>query len=345
MLKPQKKISTLIILFLISFIALFINIMTLPSLGMPPASLEGGDSTLIFLPLIIDMPCNQLPKDVVYENEPNNTFSQAAGPVLRNVIYAGCFSNSSDKNDVYYFVLSEPSTIIVSLKNIPSEHDYDLVLYDEDGDLEGLSNNDGNQEEIIQTSELPPQKYFIQVNNFLDTLTSEPYELMVDYYASLPCNHIAVTEEIFPQLKDEPDQYPIYGPINDPNFVCRAVYSPVKYASLSIYIKYTNAGDNYGYWGINVAPTGYSADSYTQLCLYARTEDVLQSFYLKIKDLDGNEVQKAINVNSSNWIEKCVDLSFYIGQGIDIKRIENINIGFDKSSGDAEVWVDYFMFK
>lgn len=309
------------------------------------------NDTYLYLPTILLLPCGY-----VDEKEPNNTFSEATGPIPPGVTYRGCFPEQDDIDDVYYFELFTPSKIEVWLQNIAPGHDYDLVLYDANGKQEpdGLSNNPGNQDEHILTSEIKAeQRYFIQVHNFSRTASTQPYHLLVNYdQPSLDCNHLAITEDVFPQLKDEPDAYPIYGPIDDPNFQCRAVFDPVYDGQLAIRIEYHNAGDNFGYWGINLAPTGYDVTGYSQICLQAHAKKPLQVFRLKLKDLDGTEIAKNIivqgeggNKTEAAWEEECVPLSYYYDQGVDIVRLENVNVGFDKDTGDAIVWLDAFIFK
>ncbi len=99
------------------------------------------------------------------EEEPNGLFSQANGPLLFDKDYEGTFADSSDINDLFFFVLTQETNVTITLQDIPAGRDYDLVLYDEtwiDGKSIAVSREFDNDPEKISKT-LPGGRYFIQV--------------------------------------------------------------------------------------------------------------------------------------------------------------------------------------
>jgi hypothetical protein len=115
------------------------------------------------------------------EQEPNNLFSQANGPILFDKDYRGNFSSNEDINDLYYFDLAQQTRVTITLKDIPNGRDYDLVLYDEgwiDGETVAQSREFDNLPEEIGKL-LPPGRYFIQVFAGESQPSSARYRLRV----------------------------------------------------------------------------------------------------------------------------------------------------------------------
>lgn len=213
-----------------------------------------GEDLHIYLPLLLDLPCG-----FTDEQEPNDVFDEANGLPQQNRTYLGCFFDSNDINDIYYFNLPDPSMISVTLRNIPVGHDYDLVLYDENKFPLYLSNNEGNEDEHIVTDQImASQLYYIQVFNFSETAASQPYELIVNYNITIPCDHPAVIGEVFPQLVNELGAFPFFFGIQ-----CHAVFDNVHSGLLAIRLGYV-ASSTEGYWGI-ATPNGFDARAYSEI--------------------------------------------------------------------------------
>jgi hypothetical protein len=76
----------------------------------------------IYLPAIF----RQLPSPS--EVEPNNTRAEATGPLAFGVSYFGIQDDASDQYDIYYFEVTGPQTIRITLTN-PPRGDMQLQLH------------------------------------------------------------------------------------------------------------------------------------------------------------------------------------------------------------------------
>jgi len=86
--------------------------------------------------------------------------------------------------------------------------------------------------------------------------------------------------------------------------------------------------------------------AFSEICFWAYTEQPDQAFLLKLKDLSGTEGEAEVNIGGSGeWTEACTALSEYSDQGVDLAEIENFNLGFNRYTGSATVWVDDFELK
>ena len=115
------------------------------------------------------------------EEEPNNLFSQANGPLQFGRDYRGGFPTDGDKEDRFYFRISRKSDVTISLRDIPKGTDYDLFLYPEDwstGDIASSRNFDNLPEEINIT--LEPGKYYVRILAGASRSSSEKYRLKVE---------------------------------------------------------------------------------------------------------------------------------------------------------------------
>ena len=172
-----------------------------------------------------------------------------------------------------------------------------------------------------------------------DTPTATPIPLPIT------CNNPAITKNVFPQLADVKDQYPFYGPLDEPNFLCAGVYDLSHSGPLAAQIEYKQVGENYGFFGV-VMPNGYDIRPYSEICFWAYAQEPNQPFYLKLKDTDKREEGVKIFVEFANqWNQICTPLTEFSNLGIHLNQLENINLGFDSDNGNAEVWVDDFEFK
>lgn len=163
--------------------------------------------------------------------------------------------------------------------------------------------------------------------------------------APITCNNPAITKNVFPQLVDVDGQFPFYGPLTEPNFLCEGVYDLTNSAPLAVRIEFKQVGENYGFWGIGT-PNGYDARAYSQICFWAYAKMPNQPFYLKLKDTGNREKGVKIIIEAANqWNEVCTPLKKFSDLGIQLDRLENVNLGFNKDNGSAEIWVDDFEFR
>jgi hypothetical protein len=168
---------------------------------------------------------------------------------------------------------------------------------------------------------------------------------------SVWCKNPSVTQEVFPQLQSVSNQFPFYGPLNDPNFVCQEVFDKfhddtTHSSSASVRIEYS--GTNDGYWGISM-PDGYNASAFNEICFWAYAEQPAQAFKLKMKDKrktsHSEEGVPIIVAQVGVWQPFCTPLSKFSNLGVDLSQLENVNLGFEQFVGPAAVWVDDFEFK
>jgi len=177
------------------------------------------------------------------------------------------------------------------------------------------------------------------------TFTPTPTMTSTSIPGPISCINPAVTKNVFALLADVEGQFPIYGPVTEPNFTCEGVYD-LTYSGgqLAVRLKYEQVGSNYGYWGI-ATPNGYDASSYSEICFWAYAQEPNQPFYLKMKDTSGLEKSFKVFVEGANeWEQICTPLNEFSKQGVKLNQMENVNLGFDTDNGSAEVWVGDFEF-
>ncbi len=161
----------------------------------------------------------------------------------------------------------------------------------------------------------------------------------------IACNHIAVTKNVFSQIADVEGQFPFYGPLAESRFSCEGVYDIVHSGQLAVRIEYESFGENFGFWGFGT-PNGYDASSYNEICFWAYTQKPNQVFRLQIKDTSNKEDGVTIILEGPNrWTQICTDLAKFSDLGIQLTSLENINLGFNKDTDSAEIWVDDFELK
>ena len=117
--------------------------------------------------------------DVLWEAEPNDDYSLANGPIVPDLVYYGTFPSEDDISDYYFFELSARRRVEMWLSNIPSGHDYNLVLRDDTPDLTvvGYSAQLGNSNEHIRIGILPPGRYYVQVYHYSSGGSTQRYYL------------------------------------------------------------------------------------------------------------------------------------------------------------------------
>jgi hypothetical protein len=153
---------------------------------------------------------------------------------------------------------------------------------------------------------------------------------------------------VFPRLIDAGFEYAFWGYSGDSRevFKCEGVYDKKHNTDLAVKIEYSASqdSDEFGYFGISTrVKEGVNISAFSEVCLWAYAIQPDQSFWLKIKDVRNKEGEVAVSVEDINdWSLICVDLSKYSGQNVDISKLENISLGFDKVTGSATIWVDDF---
>ena len=116
--------------------------------------------------------------DVLWEAEPNDAHTQANGPIKPSLVYYGTFPNGDDVDDYYFFDLSTARRVSLWLTNIPSGHNYDLILRDASLTQKGYSGNLSNSDEYIRTDNiLSAGRYYIQVFHRSSGGSTQPYHL------------------------------------------------------------------------------------------------------------------------------------------------------------------------
>ena len=196
--------------------------------------------------------------------------------------------------------------------------------------------------DIVSTPTLPP------VPTDTQTPTITPYPSNTPTLTPTPepiaCLHPSITGHVFPQLKDEPGQFPFYGPLEESLevFQCQGVYDISLSPPVSIRVEYHSNVGKFGYWGIGT-PNGYDASQFHEICFWAYVEQPDQAFKLKFRDRDGVEKGVQIIVEPTmQWTQICTDLNRFSDQGVQLNRLENINLGFEQSTSSTTVWVDDF---
>jgi hypothetical protein len=165
----------------------------------------------------------------------------------------------------------------------------------------------------------------------------------------MACNLPAVTPYLFPQLANETGQFAMYGPLPETNLLCQAVYDIVHTpGKMAVHVKYENVGTNFAWWGV-ATPNGYDASQHSQLCFWAYAEKPNQSFRVKMKDMaktpkSENGVVTTIGV-TNQWKQICTNISVFSDLGVQVDKMENINLGFEQPTGSAEIWIADFEFK
>lgn len=112
------------------------------------------------------------------EREPNDTFENANSLIDR----IGTISSESDV-DYYRFntgSLWTAKSVTVNLTNIPSNRNYELVVYDVDKKVIGQSFNSGNSNESVTIPTVANSRYYIRVHSIQGYSTNEYYALSWD---------------------------------------------------------------------------------------------------------------------------------------------------------------------
>jgi hypothetical protein len=114
--------------------------------------------------------------DVLWEREPNDTATEANGPLLDGITYCGALA-VGDVQDYYRLAMGAAGRIEVWLDGIPAGQNYDLVVRDAALQLVGYSAELGDASEHARTETLPAGTYYIQVYQRSGGGSPEPYAL------------------------------------------------------------------------------------------------------------------------------------------------------------------------
>ena len=121
--------------------------------------------------------------DVLWHKEGSDPEErQTNGSVVSGFTYFGTIQSAQDTSDYFYVDLPGGRTVEMWLSNIPSGHNWDLVLRDHglltyDG---WYSIRSGNKDEHVEVI-VPGGRYYIQIYNGGDPGSSQPYHLKVVY--------------------------------------------------------------------------------------------------------------------------------------------------------------------
>ena len=115
--------------------------------------------------------------------EPNDSLSDAYGPLSSTQVYEAYIWNATDTGDYYHFTPSTTDQVQVMLTDIAVGADYDLYIYDTSlGDWLVWSNKPGNQDESVSFTPVAGRKYYILISPYEGTFdSSQPYHLTVTY--------------------------------------------------------------------------------------------------------------------------------------------------------------------
>ncbi len=108
-------------------------------------------------------------RSTVYESEPNNTRWQA-DRIYNDDNVRGFLGQSYDKYDYYKIKFSESGKANFYLGDVPNGCDYDLVVYDNNGNKIASSCNSGSNDELIRKKPvLANEWYYIAVKRYSGT--------------------------------------------------------------------------------------------------------------------------------------------------------------------------------
>jgi hypothetical protein len=119
--------------------------------------------------------------------EPNNSLSEACGPLAAGWDYRyliRCTAGLDD--DFYYFDLETPGKAVLHLADIPSGADYSIYLYDENKRLICYSDQRGNRPEHVECDLSQLGRYYVRVYPWTGCNDNDPYTLAVSYPTPAP---------------------------------------------------------------------------------------------------------------------------------------------------------------
>ncbi|KEO83012.1 hypothetical protein [Tumebacillus flagellatus] len=121
-------------------------------------------------------------EDIKMESEPNDTMSSATR--IDSVSQRMGTISTADDVDWYFLTigsLQTSPTATFTLSNIPSGKDYDLMVYDQNNKLVGISTNAGNTDETVKFPIVPGATYYAKVYSYSGYSASSYYLLSLNY--------------------------------------------------------------------------------------------------------------------------------------------------------------------
>jgi len=140
--------------------------------------------------------------------EPNDDFATAYGPLGCPAAVSCLIWPTDDAGDFYYVGIQVPSELLLQLKNIPANANWDLFLYDQNRRELAASTNLGNTDERV-TYRVEAGTYYIGVLAISGASATQPYSL-----------DIRCTSLVTPT----PDEA---GPCAEPNGGFDTAYGPI----------------------------------------------------------------------------------------------------------------------
>lgn len=258
--------------------------------------------------------------------------------------------------------ISDEEVILIDKNGVRRETKTDQIGYYEFGEVPVGSYELRVRETKVKGSPRSPIVGTEEINIYVSTLAEIPTPIAAEATPIPPspppptitpepldCRHPAITSYVFPQLEEVAGQRSFYGPLEEsPDvFRCAGVYDVVHSEPLTVRIEYhiIRGTGKYGFWGIGTL-NGYDASQFSEICLWAFSVQPDRAFRLKLKDTQSVEQGVDIIVKDANqWTQYCVDLSEFSQQGVDLSRLDNVNLGFEEANGSITVWVDDFTFE
>ena len=120
--------------------------------------------------------------------EPNDTI-QAAYPINLGTTYQSYISTTTDL-DFYKLNVSTTGNINITLSDLPS--DYDLNLYNSNGDNVAWGQNYGTASESINFNVTQTGNYYIRVNSYSGSSTTQKYSLRVLGESTVPVTGVSL---------------------------------------------------------------------------------------------------------------------------------------------------------
>ncbi len=112
--------------------------------------------------------------------EPNDTFGEAYGPLVSGTVYWAKLCQG-DKDDLYYFDLAAPHSVVIDLTNIPVGTDYDLSLWNSAHTLLRNSRHPGSADEHITINLSRAGRYYVRVHPYTGRSDTQSYALVATY--------------------------------------------------------------------------------------------------------------------------------------------------------------------
>ena len=175
------------------------------------------------------------------------------------------------------------------------------------------------------------------------TSTSTPTDTPVPVDCGPPTNRGCLMF-IAPQLAEISSANPFV--FTDQPLHCRVEYTSENVHSEPVALKivFEANSPNYCGWGIGQLPS-YDVSGFHQVSFYLKGTAIGQTFEFKMKDINLVEDTKLVTVNSDQWTEVTFALTKDNFPNVDFTKLENINLGFNDSYGNATIYVDDFTIK